>query len=91
MCIRDRWSYLGLPLSVTLSFVGSHQDDRIQNALLKRYVPLLMAKDSVVGIYWGCLRDETSSSRNGCGLIRNDGSERDTFHVLQDYRSKFWK
>ena len=89
--LMDQWSYLGLPLSVTLSFVGSHQDDRIQNALLKRYVPLLMAKDSVVGIYWGCLRDETSSSRNGCGLIRNDGSERDTFHVLQDYRSKFWK
>lgn len=89
--LMDQWSCLGLPLSVTLSFVGSHQAEAKQKALLKRYVPLLMAKDSVVGIYWGCLRDANGTPHNGCGLIRNDGSERDTFSVLQDYRSKFWK
>ena len=89
--LMDQWSCLGLPLSGTLSFEGAHQDEATQTAMLERYVPLLMAKDSVVGIYWGSLREGPGSSRPGCGLIREDGSERDTFEVLRSYRSKHWK
>lgn len=89
--LMDQWSYLGLPLSVSLSFVGSYQNEATQNAMVERYVPLLMAKDSVVGIYWGCLRDGCGARKQGSGLIRPDGSERATFQTLKAYRVRFWK
>lgn len=87
----DQWSYLGLPLSVTLSFASGFQDDSLQIEMLKRYVPLLMAKDAVVGIYWGCHRDGVGARQDGSGLIRADGTERETYALLHDYRKKFWR
>ena len=89
--LMDQWSYLGLPLSVSLSFAAGHQDENFQAAILQRYIPLLMAKDAVVGIYWGCHRDGVGSRFDGCGLLRNDGSERDTFRLLRDYRQQYWR
>ena len=87
----DQWSYLGLPLSVTISCVGQYREDQKQLAILKRFVPVLMAKDCIVGIYWGCLRDGQGSRRDGCGLLRDDGSARETFNTLRNYRSRYWK
>lgn len=89
--LMDQWSYLGLPLSVTLSFAPGLQDDATQSAMLQRYVPLLMAKDAVVGIYWGCHRDGVGARYDGSGLVREDGSERDTFRLLEGYREKYWQ
>ncbi len=89
--LMDQWSYLGLPLSITLSFGPSHRDEAVQAAILQRYVPLLMSKDAVVGIYWGCYRDGVCGRYDGCGLLRGDGSERETFSLLRDYRQRYWR
>ncbi|MFK7820986.1 MAG: endo-1,4-beta-xylanase [Planctomycetaceae bacterium] len=89
--LMDLWSYLGLPLSVSLSCVGDYAANEMQLAMLERYVPVLMAKDSVVGIYWGCLRDGSGSTRNGCGLVNEDGSERETLSKLRSYRKRYWR
>ena len=89
--LMDQWSYLGLPISVSLSCVGAYTCDEMQLTMLERYVPVLMAKDSVVGIYWGCLRDGTGSTRDGCGLVRHDGSDRATLDKLRSYRERYWR
>lgn len=87
----DQWSFMGLPLSVSLSFAPQQSDEAEQLAILQQYVPLLMSKDAVVGIYWGCFRDGRGARHDGCGLIRGDGTERESFRVLQSYRSRYWR
>lgn len=47
-----------------------------QNNWIDRYVPLLMAKQAVVGIYWSHLTDQASHVFPNAGLIDADGGER---------------
>lgn len=69
----DYWSLLGVPLHVALTLPSGVSDDplahrrvkllgddwspRTQQAWMLRYLPVLLAKPNIHGIYWGQLRD----------------------------------
>lgn len=69
----DYWSLLGLPLFVSITVPSADQDDplanrhvilrpgswtaRAQQAWVARYVPLILSKPSVQGVFWNQLHD----------------------------------
>lgn len=71
--LLDLWSIFGLPLWVSLSAASGNQEDPLsrrkdvcttsqwtlatQQAWAARYLPLLLAKPFIQGIYWNQLRD----------------------------------
>jgi hypothetical protein len=89
----DRWSCLGIPLSLTLAFpsqrvsgpngasrtVNCWKDEHsesAQAAWVDLYLPLLMAKDSIVGVFWHRLQDSGSGRYPGSALWQESGEAR---------------
>jgi len=81
----DTWSLLGLPLLVSLSLPSGGGDDPLaqrrgesppgpwtpeaQQAWVARYVPLLLAKPGVLGVFWNQFRDSQPHDFPHAGLL----------------------
>jgi hypothetical protein len=85
----DRWSVLGLPLIVYLSYpsaAGNNENARrqalasaadyspeTQAAFMDRLIPLMLAKQFVQGIVWNELSDAAPHEFANAGVINSDG------------------
>ena len=54
------------------------------------YLPLLMAKQSVVGIHWSHFTDQTPHRFPHAGLLRNDGQSKPALEHIINYRREYW-
>jgi hypothetical protein len=103
----DRWSCLGIPLSLTLAFpsqrvsgpngasrtVNCWKDEHseaAQAAWVDLYLPLLMAKDSIVGVFWHRLQDNGSGRYPGSALWRESGEARQALQSIVKCQA-FWE
>jgi len=55
------------------------------------HVPLLMAKQSVVGIFWSHFSDAGPHHFPHAGLLRDDGTPKPAFHRFVQIRDSYWK
>ncbi len=58
-----------------------------QNSWIDRYVPLLMAKQAVIGIYWSHLTDQTPHVFSNAGLIDAQGIQRVGLQSFMKHRT----
>jgi hypothetical protein len=81
----DQWSIFGLPLWISLSVPSANQDDPMsrkkevwtagqwtpaaQQAWAAHYLPLMLAKPFIQGIYWNQLRDSVPHDFSNAGLF----------------------
>lgn len=105
----DHWSYLGIPLYVTIAFPSAIQaDPRAQSDLevhdtgggnwteaaqvewVEKYLPLLMAKQSVVGIFWTHFTDAAAHRFPHAGMMRADGTPKPVLNRVAEYRGTYW-
>ena len=54
------------------------------------YLPLLMAKESVVGIHWTHFTDQTAHRFPNAGLLRADGQSKPALEHIINYRREYW-
>ena len=54
------------------------------------YLPLLMAKESIVGIYWTHFSDRTGHYFPNAGLLRADESPKPALETIVKYRREYW-
>jgi hypothetical protein len=99
----DQWSMLEVPLSVTLAYPSTALPDPActsplvvraescseeeQAKWIDKMVSLLMAKQSVVGIYWSHLADKGPHGFPNAGLINSDGTTKDGIQSFLKHRS----
>ena len=99
----DQWSMLEVPLSVTLAYPSSAVPDAVstsergvqlescgnddQARWIDQMVSLLIAKQSVVGIYWSHLSDTARHFYPNAGLIGSDGSTKPGMNSFLKHRS----
>lgn len=99
----DQWSMLEVPLSVTLAYPSTALPDPAstsdltvraescsdaeQAKWIDKMVSLLMAKQSVVGIYWSHLSDKAPHEFPNAGLINADGTPKDGIQSFLKHRS----
>lgn len=62
--------------------------DDLQAAWLETFVPLLMAKPIVTGVYWSHFHDGQPHVFPNAGLLRSDGSPRPALDVLSRQRGQ---
>jgi len=62
-----------------------------QSEWVKLFLPLLMAKEAVVGIYWTHYSDAAAHDFPHAGLIRPDGTPKAALNQFIEYRNEFWK
>ncbi|HVX13428.1 MAG TPA: hypothetical protein VHC22_19750 [Pirellulales bacterium] len=106
--LLDLWSYLGLPLHVTLAVPGGEASvpagrgrltpmaqampggwsPENQAGWIKHYVPLLISKPSVHGIFWNQLVDGESEELAHGGLFDAAGSHKPALTALVGLRRK---
>ena len=72
---------------------GTHEawNEAAQAAWIDSVVPVLMAKQAVVGIFWTHFCDGTPHDYPHAGLLRPDGSPKPAFERLQAQRRAFSK
>lgn len=58
---------------------------------IDQYVPLLMAKQAVVGVLWTHFGEGTRHEYPHAGLIRTDGTAKPALESLIGHRKAFWK
>jgi hypothetical protein len=106
--LLDLWSYLGLPLHVTLAVPGGETSESSargqltpmaqampggwspenQAAWIKHYVPLLISKPSVHGIFWNQLNDGESEELPYGGLFDSSENPKPALTALIGLRRK---
>lgn len=106
--LLDLWTYLGLPLHVTLAVPGGETKEPAQRghlspmphslpggwspenqaAWIKHYIPLLMSKPSVHGIYWNQLADGENEELRFGGLFEASGAPKPGLTALIGLRRK---
>lgn len=64
--------------------------ESMQAAWLDAHFPLLMAKQSVVGIFWGNLSDETAHEYPNSGLINGSGGPKAVLEQFAETRRSHW-
>ena len=100
----DRWSLLGLPLLITLSVPGGSGPDEHarrasepmptawpveqQSTWVRQIVPILMAKQSVQGLFWHQFRDDESHDFPHGGLLDASGQPKPALKDLAALRAQ---
>ena len=101
----DYWSCLGVPLAVALTVPSRSDFDPLsqspvtpltgawtpaaQQAWVSRYVPLLLAKGSVQGVFWSQLRDYQAHAFPHGGLFDLRRAAKPALHQLAAIRQAF--
>lgn len=65
-------------------------DEKAQALWVEDYLPLLMAKPSVVGISWSHFSDASSHRFPHAGLLRPDESPKPALESIARYRKQYW-
>jgi Glycosyl hydrolase family 10 len=65
--------------------------ERSQAEFVHVYLPMLMAKQPVVGIYWSHFSDAVAHDFPNAGLLRPDGSSKPALERILRYRREYWK
>jgi hypothetical protein len=106
--LLDLWSYLGLPLHVTLAVPGGESNEPAargrlapmaqampggwspenQAAWIKHYVPLLISKPAVHGVFWNQLSDGDNEELSFGGLFDASGNPKPGLNALVALRRK---
>ncbi len=69
---------------------AAHWSAQAQSEWIDSVFPLLMAKQSVVGIYWNHLTDASRHVFPNAGLIDSNGSPKPAFQSILDQRTGKW-
>lgn len=77
-------------LEVECSYSNHMWDENVQAEWVDRFLPLLMAKQSVVGIFWSHFSDQAVHHFPHAGLLRCDGSAKPVLEHILNYRREFW-
>jgi hypothetical protein len=77
-------------LEVDSSYSTHMWNEEVQAAWVDRFLPLLMAKQSVVGIFWGHFSDAGVHHFPHAGLLRPDGSPKPVLDHILNYRLEYW-
>lgn len=87
----ERWSMLGAPLilSVSVPSAGDGFTPEAQQAWLESYVPILLSRPSVQGLFWNQLFDSEADDFPATGLIDAAGGHKPAFDVLPALRKQF--
>jgi hypothetical protein len=96
--LLDLWSIFGLPLWISLSIPSSHGEDPFarqkdalvpaewtpaaQQAWIARYLPLMLAKQFVQGIYWNQLQDSAPHDFPHGGLFDEKNKAKPALRTL---------
>ena len=102
----DRWSCLQIPINLTLAFPSipdpcrngngkglqwkSGFTEDAQAEWIDLFLPLIMAKDPVVGVYWANLSDASKHRFPSCGLLNETGKAKPALEQILKYRRAFW-
>lgn len=81
----DQWSLLGLPLQVLVTVSSDESlgcSEQTQVKWLNDFLPMLVAKPSVAGVFWSHFSDATQSLVPGTGVIRADGSPKPVYDLF---------
>ena len=83
----DLWSIHGLPLHVTVraEAAGGGPDEERLAKWAVDYVPLLMAKPTVTGVFWAQYSDRSGTPP--CGVVDEAGRAKRTYDVFRRMRS----
>ncbi|HUG92438.1 MAG TPA: endo-1,4-beta-xylanase [Planctomycetaceae bacterium] len=65
--------------------------EEAQAAFVDLYLPMLMSKQPVVGIYWTHFSDAAPHEFPHAGLVRPDGSPKPALDHILRYRREYWK
>ena len=88
----DRWGLLNLPLVIYLTIAsrarGPSETD-LQQTWLGRYLPLLLARPSIQGVFWNQLQDSRKSATETAGLFDESGVAKPSFELLTDIRKRY--
>ena len=88
----DRWSMFGVPLLIYLAMPSESRlesEPDLQQVWLQRYVPLLLARPSVQGVFWNQLEDTSKSTMPSAGLFSRDGSSKPSVNLLNRIRNRY--
>ena len=83
----DTWSIHGLPLHVTIT-AEADGGGPAEAALVRwtnDYVPLLMAKPTVTGVFWSQYTDAHGTPP--AGVVAEDGTPKQTFDIFRRHRA----
>ena len=98
----DYWALLGLPLYLSISVAGDDRDDPsarcsaglppggwsagAQQAWVQRYVPLILSKPYVRGLFWNQLRDSEPHDFPHAGLFDHRRRAKPALHAMASIR-----
>jgi hypothetical protein len=98
----DHWTYFGLPLWISLCVPSGHSEDpaahrknlslsdgwtpEAQQAWITRYLPIMMAKPAVQGIFWNQLTDAAPHDFPHGGLFDDQGQAKPALKTLRTLR-----
>ncbi|MGH7129997.1 MAG: endo-1,4-beta-xylanase, partial [Planctomycetaceae bacterium] len=77
-------------LDVDGNLWGGRDAETAQAEWIDQYLPLLLAKDTVVGIVWSHFTDAAGHDFPHAGLLRGDGSPKPALQHLVSYLEKHW-
>ena len=58
---------------------------------IDQFLPLLMAKDTVTGVYWAALSDMPGQRYPHCGLLTSEGEAKPALREIVKYRRTYWQ
>ena len=81
---------MALPSKTERDNAGEARLDRAQARWVDEYLPLLLAKPSVVAVFWNHLSDAQPHRFPHAGLVRPDGSAKPALERLIAQRERHW-
>ena len=87
----ERWTMLGVPLilSVSVPSDGDAFTSEAQRAWLESYVPILLSRPIVQGLFWNQLFDAEADDFPATGLIDAAGGNKPAFDALPALRKQY--
>ncbi|MGC4005134.1 MAG: hypothetical protein QM811_19270 [Pirellulales bacterium] len=89
----DVWTMLNMPVILFLSAApaGPAAPDEQQRAWLAEFVPAMLGKQTVQGVFWNAMFDPAVAKLNepGMGLFTSDGRVKPVLGVLKDLKLKY--
>jgi hypothetical protein len=58
---------------------------------LELYLPLLLAKPAVTGVYWSQFRDQDACRFPHSGLVNQDGKAKPALDTVTKYHRQYWR